>query len=333
LATTEIEFEARSLIESGNALARVANLTVEAFVSEHLRKNRPVIVTDAMREWEALKLWTPDHLSKRFGHEQVQVYGDLFRLIGITSLSEYLIKYFGRGGTSAPSSDFVPYVRWYSHLVADDRVPWADEVFQQLKDDWGRPCFFPSNSFVLPHCDPSGSIDPSCDWFPARGLFISAKGARTRLHADPWSSDALLCQIHGEKDFVMYDPAQAPYLAKGGRSVDVEAPDLQMFPDFPRARETVRDRLQPGEILMVPAGWYHHFKSTTDSISLTWNFVHVCRLQEFLSYLAAGPAEAELKQLAYAYFESPGRRPLDNGGFLAALTASLGPVAPPRPPQ
>ncbi|MBZ5723084.1 MAG: cupin-like domain-containing protein [Acidobacteriia bacterium] len=320
--------------ESGNTLARVTKVTVETFVSEYLRKNQPVIVTDAMRDWEALKRWTPDHLSKRFGHEQVQVYGDLFRLVGITSLSEYLTKYFGRSGTLAEGApNFVPYVRWYSHLVADDRVPWADEVFQQIGDDWGRPYFFPSNSFVLPHCAPSDSIDPSRDWFPARGLFISAKGARTRLHADPWSSDALLCQAYGVKDFVMYDPAQAPYLTKGGRSVDVEAPDLQVFPDFPRARETARDKLQPGEILLVPAGWYHHFKSTSDSISLTWNFVHLCRLREFLSYLAAGPPETELKQLAFAYFGSPGRRPLDSDGFLATLTTSLGPHAPAHPPH
>ena len=314
------------MIESGNPLARVTKLTVETFVSEHLSKNQPVIVADAMGDWEALKRWTPDHLLNRFGHEQVQVYGDLFRLIGITSLSEYLTKYFGRRGASgdAPGPRVVPYVRWYSHLVADDRVPWADEVFQQLRDDWRRPDFFPLHSFVLPHCARFNSIDPSRDWFPARGLFISAKGARTRLHADPWSSDALICQVYGEKAFIMYDPAQAPYLTKGGRSVDVEAPDLQVFPDFPRSRETVRDALQPGEILLVPAGWHHHFKSTSDSISLTWNFVHLCGLVNFLSYLALGPPEAELKQLAYAYFESPGRRPLDRGVVLDTLTTSLG---------
>jgi len=86
----------------------------------------------------------------------------------------------------------------------------------------------------------------------------------------------------------------------------------------------VRDMLCPGEILLVPAGWYHHFKSTSDSISLTWNFVHLCRLREFLSYIASGPAESELNQLSYAYFEAPGRRPLESSDLLAALTAVLG---------
>ena len=309
---------------SGSAVRRVAQLSVETFLSDYLQRNRPIIVTGAMRSWKALKKWTPHHLASRFGNEQVQIYGDLFRLTNITSLSEYLNKYFGRGGMARDSRGAVPYVRWYSHLIGNEGVPWADEVFRQIADDWARPDFFPSNSYALPYCAPSDNIDPSRDWFPARGLFISAQGGRTRLHTDPWCSDALLCQIYGEKEFVMYEPTQAPYLTAGGKSVDVEAPDLRTFADFPRAQVAVRDILRPGEILLVPAGWYHHFKSTSDSISLTWNFVHLCRQSEFTSYIASGLSGNELNQLAYAYFESPGRRPLESGDLLTALTAVFG---------
>lgn len=302
-------------------VARLTDLSVETFISGYLQRNQPVIVTGAMRDWMALKLWEPGHLAKCFGNERVQVYGDLFRLASITSLSEYLDRYFGRGGIPDVSgaAKSVPYVRWYCHLASDERVPWADEVFTRLSSDWERPTFFPPDSFVLPFCAPTESIDPSRDWFPARGLFISAQGARTRLHADPWSSDALLCQIYGKKTFVMYDPSQAQYLANGSRSVDIEAPDLQSFPNFSQARPAMRDTLEPGEILFVPAGWYHHFKSATDSISLTWNFVHLSRLGQFLSYLARGPEESELKQLAYAYFDSPKHRPVESSSFIASL--------------
>jgi hypothetical protein len=300
-------------------VTRVADLSADTFVSEYLEKNQPVIVTGAMQTWKAMTEWTPERLTARFGNERVQVYGDLFRLIDITTLAQYLQRYFGQSG-AGPSS--APYVRWYSHLIGDDRVPWADEIFARIADDWARPSFFPSDSFALPFCPPRATIDPSRSWFPARGLFISARGARTRLHADPWCSDALLCQIYGKKTFVMYDPSQGAYLARQGRSVDIANPDLQAFPDFPKARPAVRDTLRSGEIVLVPAGWYHHFDSVSDSISLTWNFVHRCRLREFLSYLAAGPPETEVKQLAYAYFESPGRHPLDNEGFAAMLLGS-----------
>lgn len=302
-------------------VVRVSGLGVDTFLSQYLAKNQPVIITDAMGEWRALKQWTCEFFAERFGNEEVQVYGDLFRLVGISTLSEYLTGYFGRSELSGHGTRLVPYVRWYSHLVADDRVPWADGAFQRLQSDWTRPYFFPAQSFVLPYCGPSHSIDPSRDWFPARGLFISGAGARTRLHVDPWCSDALLCQICGEKDFVMYHPSQAPYLANGGHTVDVEAADAQKFPDFPSARAAVRDTLRPGEILLVPAGWFHHFKTTTDSISLTWNFVHSCRMHDFLSYVTADPPETELKQLAYAYFESPGHRPIDDINLATVLTS------------
>jgi hypothetical protein len=258
-----------------------------------------------MRDWAPLDIWQPDALAQRFGSERVQIYGDLFRLAGIGTLAEYLQRYFGKESAVSGS---VPYVRWYCHLADDERVPWADDAFKKFQNDWARPHFFPDSSFVLPYRGAPEKIDPTRDWFPARGLFISAKGARTRLHADPWCSDALLCQLYGRKEFVMYGPEQARFLSNGGKTVDVEAPDTQAFPDFSQAHPEVRDTLEPGEIVLVPAGWFHHFNSVTDSVSLTWNFVHACRLQEFILYLLRAPAEGEMKQLAYAYLESPAAR-------------------------
>jgi hypothetical protein len=298
---------------------RVTDLNVADFVSEYVEQNRPVIVTGAMHAWPAMHSWDPVHFATRFGAERVQIYGDLFKLTAIDSLSNYFQKYFGRDpDADRKAAASSPYIRWYCHLSSDERVPWADEVFTHLADDWARPSFFPCDSFALPICGQGDSIDPSRDWFPARGLFISARGARTRLHADPWCSDAILCQVYGRKDFVMYHPSQAPYLSNGNKTVDIEAPDLEVFPGFLQAEVAVRDSLEPGECLLVPAGWHHHFNSTTDSISLTWNFVHRSRLQPFLAYLSAGPQENELKQLAYAYFESPDRRPLSRQDPVAA---------------
>lgn len=278
-------------------LERVTGLSVERFVSDYVEKNRPVVITGAMKDWKALDTWAPETLAHRFGKELVQVYGDLFQLAAIMSLSQYFDRYFGKSNSVTSA----PYVRWYCHLVDDERVPWADEVFAEFHDDWSRPAFFPSNSFALPYCGPSNTIDPSKDWFPARGLFISARGARTRLHVDPWCSDALLCQIYGQKDFLMYAPSQAPYLTNGTKTIDIAAPDPQLFPTFGSATPAARDSLKPGEIAFVPAGWFHHFDSVTDSISLTWNFVHYSRMRQFFSYLSRGPAGTELKQLSYAY--------------------------------
>ena len=303
-------------------LPRVVNLTAEEFISDYVLRNQPVVIANAMDSWPALILWTPDQLAHRFGNERVQVYGDLFRLIDLMPLSQYFDRYFGNTTTDpgrGKAGRSLPYVRWYCRLSEDDRVPWADELFERIANDWACPAFFPRHSFVLPYCGPADVIDPRCDWFPARGLFISAQGARTRLHADPWCSDALLCQIYGVKDFVMFDPSQTVYLRNGAHVVDIEAPDAERNPDFSRARPSVQDTLEAGEIVFLPAGWHHHFKSVTDSISLTWNFVHQARLPEFTAYLQEGPPETEKKQLSYALFQSPGRKLVDRDNFIRNL--------------
>jgi cupin-like protein len=308
--------------EHPTRLPRVAKLTAEKFVSDYVGRNQPVVIADAMDSWPALTQWTPAHLAQRFGDEYVQVYGDLFQLINLMPLSQYFDRYFDRTTEPVHAGKAFPYVRWYCHLSQDDRVPWADDAFERMSHDWACPDCFPRDSFVLPYCGNSELIDPSRDWFPARGLFISAQGARTRLHADPWCSDALLCQLYGRKDFVMFDPSQTTYLSNAGNVVDIEAPDTKRHPDFWRASPCVQDTLEVGEIVFVPAGWHHHFKSVTDSISLTWNFVHLSRLQEFTTYLRQGPSETEKKQLCYAFFHAPGRKLVDHDKFIRNLAQS-----------
>ena len=88
---------------ASSRLERVQELSVEDFVFEYLAKNRPVVVRDAMRQWRALETWKPESLVSRFGKEKIQVYGDLFRLAAISSLAEYLERYFGRESTKSES--------------------------------------------------------------------------------------------------------------------------------------------------------------------------------------------------------------------------------------
>ena len=93
------------MTEPTSAVPRVTGLKSETFLNEYLQKNQPVIITDAMNEWKALKAWTPDYFTTTLGAEQVQVYGDLFQLVGITSLSDYLKKYFGRDRSQDSAED------------------------------------------------------------------------------------------------------------------------------------------------------------------------------------------------------------------------------------
>ena len=279
-------------------LDRRASLSVEEFVESYLVANRPVIVTDAMADWRAFGRWTPDFFAETFGDEKVLIYNDLFMLIGVRTLRTYFERHFGNSGTNGDGRR-PSYVRWYARSKDDGRMPWADAVFARLAEDWQLPYFLPQSDYLLPYCPPGATIDPSERPFPARGFFISGAGARTRLHTDPWASDAILCQMHGSKTFVMFDPDQAPLLTQGDKIVDIADPDRETFPEFDQARPTVEDCLKPGEMLLVPAGWYHHFDTVEDSISLTWNFVHCTAWQRFYGYLINDPPAEDLATVSY----------------------------------
>jgi Cupin-like domain len=81
------------------------------------------------------------------------------------------------------------------------------------------------------------------------------------LHRDPM--DGFLFQIMGRKRLVLFAPNQADrlYPMKAWNNyqpcwVKPEAPDLKTFSEFANA-QALEVVLQPGELLIQPAGWFH----------------------------------------------------------------------------
>ena len=275
------------------SITRVQALEPERFIADYVVKNVPVIVTDAMQSWP-LHRWSPEHLLDVFGDREVQVYDTLFSLMDTCTLRQYLEQNFNRdAGYSAKE-----YVRWYIKLKDVDFV-WADEVFAALESEWAAPYFFPRNSFHLPPCGPEGSISPARHMFPYKGLLISGRGARTRLHKDPYGTDAILCQFYGRKDIKFYSPAEDHRLHRNGEFVDPARPDLESFPDFGDAQPVHEDVLEAGEILFIPGGWFHDVNSASDSVSITWNFVHAANTSLFEREVADTRIQHDRDVLAY----------------------------------
>ena len=261
-------------------IERLEALTRERFERDYMRANRPVVVTDALRDWRLEERWTPEYLLRHFGDERVQVYDSYFDLKSVRKLGAYLNERFNRisAGTN------VPYVRWYTKLRNVDFF-WADAAFEKMSANWTSPYFLPDTDYVFPFAPAPRTVDPTAQPFPARGLFISERGAKTGLHVDPWGSDAVLCQLYGRKTWIMYAPDQRPYLESSAGVIDLDNPDRAAFPDFDRAQPAYEFALQPGDAVYVPHGWYHTAHSETDSISLTWNFVHRTGVQAFAKWL------------------------------------------------
>lgn len=243
-----------------------------------------------MADWPALARWTWPFLSAVVGDRAVAVYDDWFEPVGVARFHDVLAEITEGGGTRS-------YIRLASRTrPADER--WADDVFDALACDWRQPAFLPRSGYIVPARVGAADLDASSDPFPYRTILVSARGGRTRLHVDPWTSSAVLCQLSGVKHAKLYDPAVGQRLLEaaiaGAHETD-QPPTLEL-------------ELHAGEILYVPGGWWHDVTTVEASLTLTWNFVHEATAADLAAYVRRYPDDPELDVLEYFLNTSSDRR-------------------------
>ncbi|KAA8493682.1 JmjC domain-containing protein F [Porphyridium purpureum] len=119
---------------------------------------------------------------------------------------------------------------------------------------------------------------PHCGCAPIQKVnaWLGTSGTVTPCHYDTYEN--FLVQIAGWKLVYLFPKNQRgmyPRKAKPNLSrVDVEAPDMVRFPLFgscasPAAQLAI---LGPGEMLYIPAGWWHAVRSLTTSLSCNFWF-------------------------------------------------------------
>jgi hypothetical protein len=251
----------------------------DTFFEDYFQPGRPVLVRGAVSAWGTPPPWRFDWLTERFAHHRVPLYDTLFGVTGVTTFARYVERY-----TASKRSSMPPYLRWFVRQHTGD-LPWSDEAFRELESDWRAPAWLPDSDFVFPRFR---HADPVRDGFPGKGLFVCGRGGRTRLHTDPWATDAVLWQTTGTKRVTLYSPDAGHLLARDGAVVDLEKPDDERFPRWRSAVPVIDEVLQPGDMLFIASGWYHAAVALEDSVSLTWNFVHATHQARFDRYLKDG---------------------------------------------
>lgn len=260
-------------------------LSYEEFAKDYLYANKPVVITDALREWKALSRWSPEFFKQEFGDmkftlDEVSKGKSEYKGKGSTAV-EYTMDRFIDRVLSSTEQDPAPYFR--NQILYD--------LFPSLKQD-----IEPLPEYFLPNWLPDHYMVKYVGEVLNRGaaleLYIGGNGgAFPVLHYDGAGTHAFLMQVYGRKKFIIYPPSQEKFLYPSPEKQNlsllnsIDNPDLEKFPLFAKAEPTVFI-LEPGEMLFIPSHWWHTTKMLTPSISISANVVNQSNWHELVTFVS-----------------------------------------------
>ena len=219
-------------------VTRLARLDAAGFRAR-AAAGMPFLVEGSARRWPLVDL-TPHDLRERYGHLPVRArVGDYVHTAFAPdrAMQDMLLRDYLDLAPPDAALDLPPYV--------------GNLALRELN----RLCHWPS-------------------WFDKMGpprFWIGPARTVTPLHCD--YDDNLFAQLWGRKriflapphhDVFLYPREANPLLF--GSPVDPEAPDFERFP-LARQAALVELIVEPGDMLYVPAGWYHQVRALSFSLS------------------------------------------------------------------
>lgn len=198
----------------------------------------PFLITGVVKRWPLCQL-TPQTLRERYSHLPVRA-----------RVGDYISTAFApdRAMQDMSMLDYLDLVAQGSH----DLPPYLGNLeLRELNSLCHWPAYF-------------DKIGPPRYW-------LGPAGTVTPLHCD--YDDNLFAQIWGSKRIILAPPHHDEFLYPReanailfGSPFDPEAPDYERFP-LARQASMIECLVEPGDMLYVPAGWYHQVRSLAFSLS------------------------------------------------------------------
>ncbi|XXT19048.1 cupin-like domain-containing protein [Sorangium sp. So ce429] len=247
-------------------IERIERPSPDHFQREYVSRRRPVVLTGVASRWPAVTRWSPEYFRDRHGRHRVVV---------------------ERSRLATPSNDPLTYLR--NRYYAEEELGELIDVMLSATQPPGSYYITYSNIFErIPelHAD----IEPLHQTLAMPGSLPASLKARLSLRPGFWLGPAATVspvhfdrhenfnvQITGRKAWTLFSPEDSrrlDYPALEMPSVifspiDVEQADARRYPLFAGARRH-EVTLEPGEVLFIPAGWWHHVRTLETSISINF---------------------------------------------------------------
>lgn len=206
-----------------------------------------------MQKWPALKKWSVEYFSARFPTSRISVHSLTFKnpghLPGIHKTESSIKEALSLFGTDS----------FTKHTLKIDDVR---RTAPGLLADCGKLSWLPRDRETIPT------------------LWLTEQEQITGLHFD--KMHGFLCMTFGKKRVRLFAPTESPYLQRyiseryTSKAIyqfspiaDTDNVDPLIFPFFQRLHG-FEHYLMPGEILFIPAGWWHEVKSLETSGFLSY---------------------------------------------------------------
>lgn len=235
----------------------IPRVTGREFAEKLFPRRIPAIVTDATAEWGMSGRWSPEYLTSLIGD----------KIVMVSTSATGKFDYDTAGKAAGESFSEEPM----SFAEAARRIASGEGGRQLYLMQTSIPKHFPElmKQVRVPQWVPN-VLETSINlWF--------GRSSVTPLHYD--ATNNFFAQQYGEKRWTIFSPSDTanvyphpvdskmPHLS----SVDPDRPDLSAHPNFRLARP-IRFTVKAGELLYLPAFWWHQVSSphVSASVSIWW---------------------------------------------------------------
>lgn len=219
---------------------------------QHLLKDDKPVILRGCNLGPCTSLWTPEYLKSTLGDRQVVVHSSNTAKMDFQAKNfRYEVRNFGDFIDGVLAGELL-YMRALSSMAPTEKPTELSLDFPQIAKD-----------FLLP--PELKLVDENVH---SRPLRISGRTIMW-LHYDVMAN--VLCQIRGHKTLMLYPPSDVPHLEiePGMSSSSIDVFNADASPSLRRCYP-YEARLQPGDILFIPALWLHA-AAPTDGLSIAVN--------------------------------------------------------------
>lgn len=238
--------------------------TGQPFVDDVVHREKPLIIRNSfIKEWPALRKWSPEYLSSK---EKT--------IKGIYSNdNKWFGPYYDR---SKPLNDYTSRINDYS---TDLTLPTHEFTSLLSNPDPNQYIYYTASidqfgEWALDDIMPYADLLTPNPSHSSINVWIGQPGVTAHCHYDGYHN--FYAQLYGTKRFVLFSPTSYtglypyPFLHPSHAQAQVNLSDPSHVELYPSVKDLVSyvAVLHPGDLLYVPPLWFHHVEAIDVSMSV-----------------------------------------------------------------